>query len=73
MLKCLKFIEMSRNSESKFQVHLSSTKAMFQYMTVEFISHKKLNAALLVSHAGIIFTILSGINYVNDSGIKGNV
>ena len=25
---------MSRNSESKFQVHLSSTKAMFQYMTV---------------------------------------
>ena len=24
---------MSRNSESKFQVHLSSTKAMFQYMT----------------------------------------
>ena len=24
---------MSRDSESKFQVHLSSTKAMFQYMT----------------------------------------
>ena len=24
---------MSRNSESTFQVHLSSTKAMFQYMT----------------------------------------
>ena len=27
---------MSRNSESKFQVHLSSTKAMFQYMTVNY-------------------------------------
>ena len=25
---------MSRNSESKFQVHLSSTKAMVQYMTL---------------------------------------
>ena len=25
---------MSRSSESKFQVHLSSTKAMFQYMTL---------------------------------------
>ena len=28
---------MSRNSESKFQVHLSSTKAMFQYMTTLFV------------------------------------
>ena len=26
---------MSRNSESKFQGHLSSTKAMFQYMTTD--------------------------------------
>ena len=28
---------MSRSSESKFQVHLSSTKAMFQYMTMNKI------------------------------------
>ena len=30
---------MSRNSESKFQVHLSSTKAMFQYMTLPPFKH----------------------------------
>ena len=30
----MKFNKISRNSETKFQVHLSSTKAMFQYMTI---------------------------------------
>ena len=33
-LNDLKFNKMSRNSEFKFQVHLSSTKPMFQYMTL---------------------------------------
>ena len=32
MLKWFKFNEILRNSESRFQVHVSSTKAMFQYM-----------------------------------------
>ena len=30
---------MSRDSKSKFQVHLSSTKAMFQYMTLPPFKH----------------------------------
>ena len=33
---------MSRNSESKFQVHLSSIKAMFQYMTTSKAVNTKL-------------------------------
>ena len=35
-------MKMSRNSESKFQVHLSSTKAMFQYMTYTSPLHGRL-------------------------------
>ena len=61
---------MSRDSESKFQVHLSSTKAMFQYMKNGLYNSEMFQGILYWKHSRLFFQIDVNRSWAMESSVS---